>query len=234
MLRSEATVTQRKSKFDKEIIIPALYGVRFTAWGPSKCKAVVDMSRTQKRGKGQRWRLGIHALIGSWSHRINKTAQGGYGGLEDSQRKEPEECFQDSQRRRNQRRKARRAYSLRTEGRKNLKKGLLIRIKNYRGISWSVYCVLQVDILRRWSCQSVSEECQRCRLKSWVWLMWKIIPSPAKDTGMCLGFKNKYQKLLSEGLYFWRRKRALELFPLTRRSLQGLSKPFSRMHIEKD
>lgn len=31
MLRSEATVTQRKSKFDKEIIISALYGVRFTA-----------------------------------------------------------------------------------------------------------------------------------------------------------------------------------------------------------
>ena len=53
------------------------------------------------------------------NHRINKTAQGEDGELEDSQRKDPEECFQDSQRRGNQRRRARRAHFLKTKGKRN-------------------------------------------------------------------------------------------------------------------
>lgn len=42
-----------------------------------------------RRGKGQRWTLGIHGLIGSG--RTTKAANGEYGELEESQGKDPEE-----------------------------------------------------------------------------------------------------------------------------------------------
>ena len=53
MLRCGATVIQRKSKFEKETIIPALYVLRFTVRAIKVEGSCGHGSGTQKRGKAR-------------------------------------------------------------------------------------------------------------------------------------------------------------------------------------
>lgn len=149
-LRGMAKMIWRKSKFEEKIIIPTLYMLNFTTRGPSRWEAVVYVGLEPSREVKVKTR---NSPVYWWLKPQDWWEDQGRGRrVWREPRKGPRgmPSYQDSQRSRNRRRGARKAHSLRTEGRENFKKGSVIRIKDHREVTWDVLCMWQVDILRKW------------------------------------------------------------------------------------